>query len=873
MARGKFSRRDAMSGRVLLRRLCALAVLAVLLLLPPPMLLATCNLPSQVASVLADVTGPAGGGGACVPTSAVGSLLGFIGLCVWVYLVLVAILRAVAVLAMQARIAGATRLLAATNHFIGGRWVRRLVDVAIGLALVTAGGTGSFAPPSSPAGGPVVAAAGAVQAGSVAAPAPSQLAVDHSIASLDARKGERRYTVRPGDTLALIAGRELGDPALAALLFVLNQGRLMPDGARLDDADLLRPGWVLELPDRQLPLPPSTLPPPAATSSPPASKPVATSPQPPRPRVSVQLPSGSVVAFSLWLGMSSALLLALLRSRRTRRLEPPEPGICRYQPQHASVTEQLVDRGRAAIDQAASDHQPQEDDADQAQPQATPATLLPVSPLAGLDCVDPGRVPIGERDGQAVDLDLAAVGALVLVGPDATRAARAAVVTMLAQHNPFSAEVLVVGDLLGDIPEFPGLRRAGDLAAAFGVLEAEVLHRRRLLEAEDQDDFTGHRRTHPDDPLSALILLAEQVPAGEAGRLAALAAQGLQLGVGVLLVGAELHGAARIELDDAGRIAHATPAALASRLVGAQVFSLSQAEAADLLATLACSRATMPNPPQTAPQRPPVQEPFDPPAPAPSPPLQVRLLGQYRVETTGGQQLRGGRRKILELLAFYLLNPQGATLEQAVEALWPQAPLGREQDWFWNALASLRRAVRTLRGGQEAKLIARQGDRYRPDAALFEVDLWRLEAKLAEAKRAASQGDEQAETAALQAAADAYGGELLAGMAGAWVETPREDLRRRAVNALGRLAELREAAGDQQGALAALEQAVAADPVGEELYRRLMRLQARLGRTDAARGTFQALERHLAELDVDPEPETEALAAELLIPRRRRDPL
>jgi DNA-binding SARP family transcriptional activator len=96
------------------------------------------------------------------------------------------------------------------------------------------------------------------------------------------------------------------------------------------------------------------------------------------------------------------------------------------------------------------------------------------------------------------------------------------------------------------------------------------------------------------------------------------------------------------------------------------------------------------------------------------------------------------------------------------------------------------------------------------------------------------------------------------------VEGPREDARRRVVDALARLAELRETAGELEGALAALEGAISADPVAEELYRRLMRLQAGLGRPDAVRRTYRLLARRLAELDVDPDPETEQLVAELL---------
>jgi len=105
---------------------------------------------------------------------------------------------------------------------------------------------------------------------------------------------------------------------------------------------------------------------------------------------------------------------------------------------------------------------------------------------------------------------------------------------------------------------------------------------------------------------------------------------------------------------------------------------------------------------------------------------------------------------------------------------------------------------------------------------------------------------------------------LLDGAPHGWVEGPREDLRRRAVDALARLAQLRQAIGDLEGSLAALEQAIVADPAAEELYRRVMRLEAALGRPDGVRRTYLLLAHRLAELDVDPDPETEQLVADLL---------
>jgi DNA-binding SARP family transcriptional activator len=221
----------------------------------------------------------------------------------------------------------------------------------------------------------------------------------------------------------------------------------------------------------------------------------------------------------------------------------------------------------------------------------------------------------------------------------------------------------------------------------------------------------------------------------------------------------------------------------------------------------------------------------------------------------------GLRASARELLAYCLVNPQGASLEQAVEAMWPDTEPGRERERFWTALGNLRSVLRKATASTDLKAVQRDGLRYRVDQELFAVDLWQFQDALAAARRADL---EIAVAGALAEAGDAYGGPLLDGTLYAWVEGPREDLRRRAVDALAHLAELRQAAGDSQGALAALEQAISADPVAEELYWRRMRLEAELGRPDAVRRTYRLLARQLAELDVDPKPETEQLVAELL---------
>jgi hypothetical protein len=59
-----------------------------------------------------------------------------------------------------------------------------------------------------------------------------------------------RHVVAPGDTLWEIADADLGDPLRYPEIFAANSGDVQPDGRRLEDPDLIHPGWVLEIPGR-----------------------------------------------------------------------------------------------------------------------------------------------------------------------------------------------------------------------------------------------------------------------------------------------------------------------------------------------------------------------------------------------------------------------------------------------------------------------------------------------------------------------------------------------------------------------------------------------------------------------------------------------
>ena len=119
-----------------------------------------------------------------------------------------------------------------------------------GGASVAHGITGAFG-----GGADHVAAPATTQVVQVQRDAGTHHAADHGAEEGRSATGDaRKFTVvrppegRHHDTLWGIAERYLGDPLRWKEIYQLNQGRLQPDGARLTDADLIKPGWQVLLP-------------------------------------------------------------------------------------------------------------------------------------------------------------------------------------------------------------------------------------------------------------------------------------------------------------------------------------------------------------------------------------------------------------------------------------------------------------------------------------------------------------------------------------------------------------------------------------------------------------------------------------------------
>lgn len=240
--------------------------------------------------------------------------------------------------------------------------------------------------------------------------------------------------------------------------------------------------------------------------------------------------------------------------------------------------------------------------------------------------------------------------------------------------------------------------------------------------------------------------------------------------------------------------------------------------------------------------------------------LEVAALGPLRIVLDGQPLDPTGwtHAKPRELLMYLLAHPEGRTRDQIGLAFWPEASAAQVKNNFHVLLHKLRKAL----GRPEAVLA--QGQRYRISP---EVDVWFdlhvFEQEIGDALRRAPADGGSAE--ALETALALYRGDFLEGeLAGDWHLEIHDHARRLFVDGLSALADLQIGHEDLAGAVDTLERLVTKEDLREEAYRRLMICLARGGRRDRALRHHDRLVRLLRdELDVEPEPETDALAAQI----------
>ncbi len=229
-------------------------------------------------------------------------------------------------------------------------------------------------------------------------------------------------------------------------------------------------------------------------------------------------------------------------------------------------------------------------------------------------------------------------------------------------------------------------------------------------------------------------------------------------------------------------------------------------------------------------------------------PVCVSLLGPLTATVQGQVVTRGLAGYSGELLAYLASHPAGSTKDAILEAIWPEKDPGSSgTEAFHTAKKSVRGALRTALGATTSlSVFLHAGGLWRLDPALIEIDLDSFHDAI---RRAASTTDPAERLVAHRRTAELYHGELCEGLDRAWLTAPREDARRRALNALGTLA---TSAEDPEEAVGLLERALEHDPYNEQLHLRLARLHTALGRPEAVRRTQERLHRKLTEIDERP---------------------
>ncbi|MGH8197588.1 MAG: BTAD domain-containing putative transcriptional regulator [Steroidobacteraceae bacterium] len=241
--------------------------------------------------------------------------------------------------------------------------------------------------------------------------------------------------------------------------------------------------------------------------------------------------------------------------------------------------------------------------------------------------------------------------------------------------------------------------------------------------------------------------------------------------------------------------------------------------------------------------------------------LRLQLLGSFELRGPGDRPLKIPARKTRALLAFLALQPGAQqTRERLAALLWEDAEAELARSSLRQALTALRRA---LPEKQRAVLEA-DAQQIALNPAQLQVDVLRLRALLAESTPASLKAARVLAAETLLEGFDARSGAFEQ-----WVAAERRSLRRELAAAAARLAGLCRDAADADGEIDALNWLLALEPLHEGAHRELMETFARSGRYTEALRQYQLCRTVLRrELDLAPEPATEALYRELMKKRR-----
>ncbi len=235
--------------------------------------------------------------------------------------------------------------------------------------------------------------------------------------------------------------------------------------------------------------------------------------------------------------------------------------------------------------------------------------------------------------------------------------------------------------------------------------------------------------------------------------------------------------------------------------------------------------------------------------PVEAPTLHIRLLGAVEVRSGDTPLPTLESARAVSLLGYLLVHRGMPQARQRLAFLfWPDSSETQARTNLRHLLHTMRRWLPDSDRFLEA---TSRTLRWRDDGP-YDLDLAEFERALADGR--------------LQAAVDAYGGELIPDSYDDWVIDERERLRLRFADALVRLLGDYEKEADWPNAIRCAERLVHADPLREDGHHALIRVHdARGDRARAVRSYHTYAATVQRELGVDPSPETRAAYEALLV--------
>jgi DNA-binding SARP family transcriptional activator len=226
--------------------------------------------------------------------------------------------------------------------------------------------------------------------------------------------------------------------------------------------------------------------------------------------------------------------------------------------------------------------------------------------------------------------------------------------------------------------------------------------------------------------------------------------------------------------------------------------------------------------------------------------LRVHLFGHFRIDANGVPYPIATHRKTLPLMAYLLLHRNAAVQRDFLSfLLWPDES---EEAARAKLRATLHELLRGLPVAPEGHWIVNEGARLRwnPDAKAS-LDVEEFEAAVADPQR-------------LEEAIALYTGDLLEALYDEWIVAPRERLRSAYLGALGQLTSRFRRRLEYSQAIAYAKRLLDAEPLREDVARRLIALRYEAGDRAGALDEYERFERRVREeLGLDPMPETASL--------------